>query len=298
MTGRIRFSVVIPTYNRADRLSACLEALCHSTHPAFEVIVVDDGSARPMAPIADSFADRLRITALRQDNAGPASARNRGAAIAKGQWIAFTDDDCRPRPDWLIRLEAGLEKNPKALVGGHTVNALTDNIYAQVSQDLVTFLYGYRPRRHTGLSFFTSNNMACSAERFCELGGFDDGFPLAAAEDRDFGMRWLDAGWPLVHAPGAEVLHAHPLTLRRYWAQHSNYGRGARHLRRRLKARASRPLEFEGFRFYAALAGVAFQDRKWSRAPARLALLMLSQVATVSGFLTETLRTPVAHSRR
>ena len=67
----------------------------------FEVIVVDDGSEPPMDSVVSFFRDRLELVLLSQANSGPAAARNTGAAQAKGKFLAFTDDDCTPAPDWL-----------------------------------------------------------------------------------------------------------------------------------------------------------------------------------------------------
>jgi glycosyltransferase involved in cell wall biosynthesis len=134
----------------------------------FEVVVVDDGS-EPALP--DFSAGNVRL--IRQPAAGPAAARNRGILASAGRWIAFTDDDCRPRPDWLSQLERAFRDHPDALIGGLTHNTLLSNPYAEASQFLVSCLYSYfgkRPKQR----FFTSNNMAASREKLLEIGGFDE----------------------------------------------------------------------------------------------------------------------------
>ncbi|MBE7561352.1 glycosyltransferase family 2 protein, partial [bacterium] len=96
-------SVVIPVYNDAERLAACLAALAAQEGVAggFEVVVVDDGSSDgPEAVVAEYAFARL----VRQEKAGPAAARNRGAAEARAPLLAFIDSDCIPRPDWLAQL--------------------------------------------------------------------------------------------------------------------------------------------------------------------------------------------------
>src|SRR5689334_3533804 len=97
------FSIVIPTYNRPRQLAKCLESLCRLTYPRdrFDVIVVDDGSPTPLAPVVEVFQSQLRIVVHRQSNGGPAAARNTGAARATGENLAFTDDDCAPESGWL-----------------------------------------------------------------------------------------------------------------------------------------------------------------------------------------------------
>jgi len=76
------FSIVIPTYNRPKQLASCLQAIEGLTYPRdrFEVIVVDDGSRTPLDSIVNKFSDRVAVRLILQSNAGPASARNRGAA--------------------------------------------------------------------------------------------------------------------------------------------------------------------------------------------------------------------------
>ncbi len=281
-------SIIIPTYARPERLAQCLDSVRLIKGVAFEVVVVDDGSPKPVDKITNKFKGQLNINYLRQENAGPASARNRGAQAAMAPCLAFTDDDCRPDANWLSALALSLKSQPDALVGGRTVNALDDNIYSESSQDLVSFLYEYANAKGADYDFFTSNNMACRAELFAALGGFDETFPLAAAEDRDFGLRWKAAGHPLIYEPAAVIRHAHHLTLRDFWRQQSNYGRGARHLRKRVAARAGDAVRFEGLQFYASMA--LFPYRHHRAAPlSRAALFGVSQVATAIGFFRESL---------
>ncbi|WP_089724111.1 glycosyltransferase family 2 protein [Candidatus Thiosymbion oneisti] len=287
--GKPNVSVIIPTYNRPRQLARCLDALSATRGEVFEVIVVDDGSPEPAEIVTHAFAGRLDITCLRQKNAGPASARNAGARAARAPILAFTDDDCRPEPDWLSRIAAAVRREPHALAGGRTYNILEDNIFSETSQDLIGFLYKYTTRRGGGLHFFTSNNLACSARRHTAIGGFDESFPLAAAEDRDYSLRWMDMGWPLVYVPDAVMGHAHHLNFRRFWRQHLHYGRGAHHLRARVATRESKKIPFEGIRFYALMVSYPFRKRR-PRPFLRMALLGLSQVAVVAGFIAERLR--------
>ena len=99
-------SVVIPTFNRIDTLPEVLEALARQEGaPSFEVIVVDDGSTDDTADwLAERPHDDLSLRALRQENRGPAAARNAGVAIARGEWVAFLGDDTVPAAGWLRHL--------------------------------------------------------------------------------------------------------------------------------------------------------------------------------------------------
>lgn len=129
-------SVVIPTRDRPDSLACCLEALAAQTMPtgSFEVIVVDDGSLQPLVIDASRWAGRYPLVSIHQRNTGPAGARSRGVVAARGELLAFTDDDCLPTPQWLEMLVATLRKHPEALVGGATINGLQADVYAETSQ--------------------------------------------------------------------------------------------------------------------------------------------------------------------
>ncbi|MBE9110695.1 glycosyltransferase [Nodosilinea sp. LEGE 07298] len=282
------FSIVIPTYNRPDRLASCLQSLTQLSYPRdrFEVIVVDDGSSPPIAPVAESFESTLNLTLLHQDNSGPACARNTGAAHAQGEYLVFTDDDCQPYPDWLTALETALHQQPTALVGGYTVNALPENLFSTASQLLIDYLYDYYNSRHQP-SFFASNNFAMASEQFCQSGGFDTSFPLAAGEDREFCDRWLQLGLPLAYAPEAKVRHTHHLSLRRFWRQHFNYGRGAYCFHQVRARRVDEQVKVEPLQFYWQLLTYPLSRQPQIQAIRLSGLLFLSQVANVAGFFWE-----------
>ncbi len=282
------FSIVIPTYNRPDRLASCLQSLTQLSYPRdrFEVIVVDDGSAQPMAPTVAPFESALNLTLLRQVNSGPAQARNAGAARAQGQYLVFTDDDCQPHPQWLHAMATELEQQPQALVGGRTLNALPSNVFSTASQLLIDYLYDYYNSRHQP-SFFASNNFAMATEQFRQLGGFDTSFPLAAGEDREFCDRWLQQGLPMAYAPEARVDHSHHLSLRRFWRQHFNYGRGAYCFHQVRARRATEQVKVEPLGFYWQLLTYPLAQQFQLRGMVLSGLLFVSQVANVVGFFWE-----------
>jgi GT2 family glycosyltransferase len=115
---------VIPTSARPERLRSCLAAIAQQTVPAgtFEIVVVDDGSPQSVVPPADTAPTGPTIRIIRQPNAGPSAARNRGVEEACGELIALNDDDCLPTPTWLESLIAAHRQCPDALVGGITFN--------------------------------------------------------------------------------------------------------------------------------------------------------------------------------
>lgn len=283
------FSIVIPTRSRPEKLAVCLQALRQLDYPRgqFEVIVVDDGSPAMPHFAADPSAATLDVTVIRQAPAGPAAARNHGAAGARGAYVAFIDDDCTPSPQWLRALAAVFGSAPSAAVGGRTINALQHNLYSVASQLLVDYLYVYFSGEANPGRFFTSNNLAVPLEQFRDIGGFDTAFVHAAAEDREFCNRWLHHGFGLVYAPEAIVHHRHDLTFRRFWGQHFTYGRGAFHFHQ-TRARRGEPLRVEPLVFYRELVRFPYSQLGPGRTVLLLPLLLMTQVANALGFLWET----------
>jgi GT2 family glycosyltransferase len=287
-------SVIVPTHQRPAQLLRCLAALAAQDYPRddFEIIVVEDGDyAGTKSAVAGMAADRqLSIEFVAQSpRAGPASARNAGVAVARGTYVAFTDDDCEPAADWLSRLVSHLSANPSCAVGGLVVNLLSDVPYSTASQLLIDYLYEYYRVETTGARFFTSNNLALSVDDFRTIGGFDHSFPLAAAEDREFCERWQRLGRRLVFAEDAVVRHAHRLTFRAFLRQHFNYGRGADFLHRsraRHDGAASRP-KLEPLSFYVNLICYPCRRRPIAQGLPLTGLMGLSQAAYAAGYLRE-----------
>ena len=285
-------STIVPTYARPEHLRDCLEALACQEHPRqdYEVVVVDDGSPESPVTIVADFERRMDVSLLVQENAGPAAARNAGAARARGALLAFTDDDCRPEPGWLAALARAHAAAPDRLLGGTTDNALADDLYAATSQMLIDHLYEYFNADPDDCRLFTSNNFAVPTGAFHELGGFAGEFPLAGGEDRELCDRWVASGRRMRFVPEAVVQHFHGMTLRAFARQHFGYGRGGYVFHRRRSGRE--PLRVEPLSFYAGLVAHPFRRRAaagWRAVGATL-LMLLSQVANVSGFFYEAWR--------
>lgn len=289
------FSIVIPTYNRPERLQRCLQAISRLDYPRqkFELILVDDGSETPLDSVVAPFQDQFNLTLIRQVNAGPAAARNTGAKHAKGEFLAFTDDDCTPTPNWLTALETCFTAAPDSLVGGRTLNALPNNLYSTASQLLIDYLYAYYNRTVGQATFFASNNFAMPTQRFRTIGGFNTSFPLAAGEDREFCDRWLQYRYPMTYAPEVQISHAHHLTWRSFWRQHFNYGRGAFCFHQIRAQRIQTQIKVEPVTFYFNLLAYPFRQSHSQSALLLTLLLFLSQVANAAGFFRERLSQPV-----
>lgn len=280
------FSVIVPTRDRPAPLERCLDALTRQTYPRerFEVVVVDDRSKRPVRPIVEAFEDRLRVRPLRGAGAGPARARNLGAREAGGDVLAFTDDDCRPRPGWLATLAEALLLDPGAGAGGRAVNVREANPFSTASQLLIDHLCDHYNQPGGVGAFFTTSNLALPAPAFAALGGFSETFGTPGGEDRELVDRWLRSGRRILWTPEAVVDHDHPLTLASFVDQHFRYGRGARVFHRLRQRAGHRRPSIESVRFYGEMLRRPFRERL-DRPMGIAALLALSQAATVAGYL-------------
>lgn len=280
------FSVIIPTYNRPLQLARCLQAMVWSKYPRdqFEVIVVDDGGNRALEPVVGAFCEQIDVTLLTQPHAGQSQARNTAAAQAQGRYLAFTDDDCAPAPDWLSCLESYFEDAPGNAIGGRIVNALESNPYSAVSQSIIDYVYAYYNANPKRARFFSSNNIAMPTKSFHDVGGFDQSF--RTAEDRDLCDRWLCHGYGMTFAPDAIVYHSHPLTLKGFFKQHFAYGRGAWHFYQTIRKRECGRSSIE-IRFYLGLCNPLHYLKHERLRLKYTELVAVWQVANLAGFLWE-----------
>jgi glycosyltransferase involved in cell wall biosynthesis len=199
-------SVIIPTFNRCELLRRTLACLENQTLESdrYEVIVCDDGSSDSTAKVVEEFtrAGKANFRYVRQPNQGPAAARNLAGGLARSGWLAMTDDDCLPQPDWLATLLASVEREPD-LVAVEGQTECPDPHPLQHWMDNRQGGYGW------------TCNLMVSRTLFEELGGFDTSFPYPFSEDVDLVLRIKKAG-VLRFAPEARVLHpSRPQTL---WA--------------------------------------------------------------------------------
>jgi glycosyltransferase involved in cell wall biosynthesis len=269
-------SIVVPTRDRPEQLARCLSALERQTAAgSTEIIVVDDGS-EDLAAVEAIVANHAGTRLLRQAPAGPAAARNRGVRSARGSYVCFTDDDCEPQPEWVERLIPALADRAAA-AAGRTLNASPGNAFAEASELVGAALSTPAPNGGEGIVFARSNNLACRKDLLAQI-SFDEEFPVAAGEDREWCARLLAAGHVVVSEPRAVVLHRQQFLWRGFWNQQVRYGRGAYRFRAAIGRRRAR----EPAAFYAGLVRDGF------RAGPRVGVLVIvAQVATALGFVAE-----------
>lgn len=290
MTKSPFFSVIVPTYRRPEALANLLRGILfqHCPMVTYEVIVVDDGGCIPLGSTISQFNGDLALTLLRQNNAGPAAARNHGARSARGKFLAFIDDDCIPTPGWLYGLAQVFRSAPEALCGGTTKNALIDNLFSETTHALIDYVYQeYKPADNMG-AFFLANNLAVSRNEFSRIGGFDPS--LRFGEDREFCHRWVSNRRPLVFAPNALIHHAHPLTPASFLYLHFHYGRGTVMFKRRCAWKGLKPIKVSPPSYYFKLVLSGMRREKGSRGLLISALLLISQLSYVSGYAWEAVR--------
>ena len=251
--------------------------------------MVDDGSDQPLLELVAALRPRLQVALITQDNAGPAAARNAGVAHAKGEFLAFTDDDCLPTGHWLKALAARFRAAPRQAIAGRTINALPHNPFATASQLIIDMVHAYYNADPSQARFSASNNLALPTEMFRSIGGFDETF--RTSEDRDLIDRWLHHGHRLIYAPEVLVYHAPALTSLKFWWQHFHYGRGAFHYHRARARRGSGPFRPDLHFYVQVLRSLPHLRQEHKGHALSLALLLaVWQMANTTGFVWEQMK--------
>ena len=225
------YSVVIPTYNRLDTLPEVLAALAaQHDAPPFEVVVVDDGSTDGTAEWIRTWGGDVHL--LRQQNRGPAAARNAGVAAARGNVVAFLGDDTVPSPGWLRahhqrRCAPADDRRPVAVIGytaWHPRARLTPFL-RYINEYGLQFGYALiEDPDDVPFQFLYTSNL--SLERSTLLAEpFDETFPYPAWEDTELSYRLKERrGLRLVYCAEARAEHDHPTDLRRFGVRQAKAG--------------------------------------------------------------------------
>jgi O-antigen biosynthesis protein len=228
-----RVTVVVPAYNSAKALGACLRSLFAQAYPLdrYAIVVVDDGSTDDTAEVARALAEEGwagRLTVVRKANGGPASARNAGIAATDDdddvEVIAFLDADCVADPDWLEALVACLSSTGAAGVGGPLVNVVAPGWVSRYL-DAARF-YRHRVRRDGAVDYLVTANVAFRRTALLAVGGFSQR-KGAWGEDADLSFRLIQSGYTLLLAQQGIVTHyGSPTTLGGFARDLFRYGYG------------------------------------------------------------------------
>jgi glycosyltransferase involved in cell wall biosynthesis len=251
------FSIVVPTYRRPDALALTLDALVSLEYPTtrYEIIVVDDGpdaETERVVTTLDSKAANLRYVA--QDNSGAAGARNRGARIAEGDTLLFCDDDTLLEPDHLRLVLRTRSEHADSLVNGVSrfssgaLAVLQGTAFGRYRIELDSRFEAEADVRSLGdgcyeASLLSARNLAITRDSFWELGGFDDAFPYAGAEDQALSLLARRAGLPLIRDHRIVVLNNEQiLTFAQFCAREERSAQTFVVLVQRFPEQAERPL--------------------------------------------------------
>ncbi len=213
-------SIVVPAYNAEATLPGLIEAVLGQGHPGgMELVIVDDGSTDRTAEIVKHYPG---VRYIRQDNAGPASARNLGAREAKGDFIFFTDSDCRPQRGWIAAMMDGFIKENVAVVAGSYGIANPSSALARVIHADIMFRHRVLMPLYPGA--FGSYNFAVRRGMFEAVGGFNDRYRRASGEDNDLSYKIIANGGRILFLKDACVDHYHQESLPRYLKEQFRHG--------------------------------------------------------------------------
>ncbi|KAA3663509.1 MAG: glycosyltransferase [Chloroflexi bacterium] len=292
------FSVIIPTWNRPQSLRACLESFVDLDYPSdrWELIVVNDGGEDSFTAVSEQLKQNLPLQLITVAHGGPAAARNAGASRAQGELIAFTDDDCRVFPDWLNQFAQGFADPRWDALGGQTVTPFEQNAGEKAWQHLTDFLYEFMQDETGNSLLLISNNAAYRRATFEALGGFDQTFPLAAAEDMELSYRLLHYRFRQRFFSEAKVWHYHHLSAWGHILQQFRYGRGGYYFSETQKQQPPSELRslYAQEWFYPSL----WQSLRRKRLPLTVrALVYLAQQAYRIGMRYETFLTQIRQTK-
>jgi glycosyltransferase involved in cell wall biosynthesis len=223
-------SVIVCSYNGSRTIRDCCQGLERLQYPNYEVIVVDDGSTDQTADIAAGYGFKV----IRTSNLGLSNARNTGLLAARGEIVAYIDDDAYPDPHWLTYLVSTFHNRASknfAGVGGPNIAPPEDGLVAECVAHSpggpIHVLLTNRKAEH-----IPGCNMAFRTAALRAIGGFDPQFRVAG-DDVDICWRLQQHGWELGFSPSAVVWHHRRNSVRAYWKQQQGYGKAEAMLERK-----------------------------------------------------------------
>lgn len=214
------FSIIVCTRNGRHRIGECLDAIANLSGN-WEALVIDDGSTDGTEIFVTDHYPWVRVHV--QAASGLSAARNRGASLAKGSILAYTDDDCQPDRDWIDQLAQGLLRNDVVAMGGPNMPPCASDrmsaIIAATAGSASHVMLDDQFAEH-----LPGCNFAVRRSAFDVIGGFQEKYHTAG-DDVDFCWRLLDHGFQIGFAPCAFVWHRRRASIGAYWKQQWNYGR-------------------------------------------------------------------------
>lgn len=221
----MKYSLIIPVYNRPDEVDELLESLTTQTFTDFEVIVVEDGSARPCRDVVEKYTGRMAVRYFMKLNSGPGQTRNYGAERAEGEFLIVLDSDCILPPGYLQAVEDELQREPADAFGGpdHAHESFT-NVQKAINYAMTSFFTtgGIRGGKKKMDKFYPrSFNMGIRRDVYNALGGFSK---MRFGEDIDFSIRIFKNGYRCRLFPGAWVWHKRRTDMKKFFKQVHNFG--------------------------------------------------------------------------
>jgi glycosyltransferase involved in cell wall biosynthesis len=224
------FSVIVPTYNRADEIKELLKSLAKQKLPfnEFEIIIVDDGSTDNTKEVIEEFKNKfdLNIKIFFQSHKGPGEARNLGMKNAKGKYFVFVDSDCIADSDWLSAYKREVEKKDVAGFGGP--DGVLPNfrpVQKAIDYSMTSFITtgGIRGHSEKKISKYypRSFNMGVRSDIVDKIGGMGK---LRHGQDIEFSNRILSTGEPIIKVADAMVYHKRRISIKKFFKQVYNWG--------------------------------------------------------------------------
>ena len=219
----MKYSFIIPVYNRPDEVDELLDSLTRQTIRDFEVVVVEDGSSIPCKDVVDNYADRLSIHYYNKENSGPGQTRNYGVERANGEYMLILDSDCILPENYLKEVEAELQcRRADAFGGPDRAHESFTDVQKAINYAMTSFFTtgGIRGGKKKLDKFYPrSFNMGVRKEVYQALGGFSK---MRFGEDIDFSIRIFKGGYACQLFPEAWVWHKRRTDLKKFFKQVHN----------------------------------------------------------------------------
>lgn len=223
----MRFSFVIPVYNRPDELEEFLESCTQLTVSDYEVVIVEDGSSEKSDIIVDRYKEQIKISYYFKENAGPSIARNYGAKWAKGDFLIFTDSDCILPPEYLQVVNEQILAETQVWGGPDAAHPSFNNLQKAISYAMTSVLTtgGIRGQKKSVEKFYArSFNMGIDRQLFYELGGFPN-TRMHPGEDMVLAIEIVNREYRTQYIHDAFVYHKRRTSLKKFFKQVSNFGK-------------------------------------------------------------------------